>query len=107
MLSLASMSIGVVDNDGQPLIDPDTAPWNKFPKQQIKPSLNLLCAEIKRQWQTEPWPSTDVSKEPASKNWDKNKLMKWLHEHPITAADGTAFLKHEVATRKQTSTIAT
>ncbi len=32
--------------------------------------------------------------------------MKWLHEHPITAADETAFLKHEVATWKRTSIIA-
>ena len=29
--------------------------------------------------------------------WDKNKLMKWLEDHPIAAADDVSFLKKEVA----------
>ena len=29
MLSLATMSIGAVGEDGLPLLDPDGAPWNK------------------------------------------------------------------------------
>ena len=109
MLSLATMSIGALDNDGQSLIDPDAAPWNKFPKKQIKPGADVLRAKIKRRWQNaEPVITTDIcnkreSKEPASKNWDKNKLMTWLQDHPIVAARDVAFLKNEVSNRKRTA----
>ena len=51
MLSLATMSIGAIDDDGQPLLDTDAAPWSKFPKKQIKPGADVLRAEIKRRWQ--------------------------------------------------------
>ncbi len=63
MLSLAIMSIGALDDDGQPLLDTDAAPWNKFPKKQIKPGADILRADIKRRWQNaEPSITTDVSK---------------------------------------------
>ena len=100
MLSLATMSIGARDEDGLPLIDCDLVPWNKIPKKQIKPGSDLLRAEIKRRWQAELPPK---DKEPSSKNWDKTKLMKWLEEHPIIAAEDAAFLKQAVASRKRTA----
>jgi hypothetical protein len=63
MLSLAIMSIGALDDDGQPLLDTDAAPWNKFPKKQIKPGADILRADIKRRWKNaEPSITTDVSK---------------------------------------------
>ncbi len=46
MLSLATMCIGALDNDGLALIDPNAVPWNKLPKKQIKPASNLLRVEI-------------------------------------------------------------
>ena len=97
MLLLALMSIGALDVNGPPLIDPDAAPWTKFPKKQIKPGSDLLHAKIKRRWQTAALTLTTnirnkrENKEPASKNWDKNKLMKWLQEHPIATADDVTF----------------
>ena len=100
MLSLATMSIGARDEDGLPLIDCDLVPWNKMPRKQIKPGSDLLRAEIKRRWQAELPPK---DKEPSSKNWDKTKLMKWLEEHPIIAAEDAAFLKQAVASRKRTA----
>ncbi len=94
------MSIGARDDDGHPLNDPDAAPWDKLPKKQIKPTLDVLQQEIKRRWSTATvQPIKD--KEPASKNWDKNKLMKWLEDHPIAAADDVSFLKKEVASMKR------
>lgn len=102
MLSLATMSIGAVGEDGSPLLDPDGSPWNKVAKKQIKPGSDLLRAEIKRRWQC----SKQESKEPATKNWEKSKLMKWLQEHPIAAADDITFLKHEVGIRKRTALLA-
>ncbi len=50
MILLATMSIGARDDDGHLLIDPNKAPWDKLPKKQIKPTLDLLCEEIKRRW---------------------------------------------------------
>ena len=48
MILLATMCIGVRDDDGLLLIDPDIAPWDKLPKKQKKPTLDLLREEIKR-----------------------------------------------------------
>jgi hypothetical protein len=42
MLSLSTLSIGALDNNGHPYADP----WHKLPKKQIKPGLDLLRAEI-------------------------------------------------------------
>jgi len=48
MLLLSTWSISASDNVKLPLIDPDAAPWNKFPKKQVKPALlGLLHAKIK------------------------------------------------------------
>ena len=96
MILLATMSIGVHDDGGHLLIDPNKAPWDKLPKKQIKPTLDLLREEIKCRWMTATeQPMKD--KEPAPNNWDKNKLMKWLEDHPIAAANDVSFLKKEVA----------
>jgi hypothetical protein len=38
MLLLSTWSISASDNVKLPLIDPDAAPWNKFPKKQVKPA---------------------------------------------------------------------
>jgi hypothetical protein len=100
MLSLATMCIGALDDDGLALIDPNAMPWNKLPKKQIKPASDLLRVEINRRWENT---LPEGGKEPATKNWDKNKLIKWLEEHPIAAADDVAFLKCEVASRKRTA----
>ena len=100
MLLLATMCIGALDNNGLPLIDPDTAPWNQFPKKHVKPASDILRAEIRCQWSAN---SNQEGKEPASKNWGKDKLTKWLQDHPIAAADNVAFLKHKVAKRKMTA----
>jgi hypothetical protein len=55
MLSLATMSIGAVGEDGLPLLDPDGAPWNKVAKKQIKPGsdlLRLVVVIITMMWST-------------------------------------------------------
>ncbi len=100
MLSLAAMCIGALDNDGLQLVDPDAAPWNQFPKKQVKPASDILRAEMMRRWTTSAI-SDQEGKPPASKNWGKDKLMKWLHDYPIAATDDVAFLKREVASRKK------
>jgi hypothetical protein len=92
LLSFTTMCIGALDNDGLVLIDPDATPWNKLPKKHIKVASDVLCVEIKQRWET----LSMEDKVPASKNWDKDELMKWLEGHPITTADDVAFLQHEV-----------
>ncbi len=97
MLLLATLSIGARDARGLPLIDVQNDPWNKIPKKTIKLSMDALCAEIRCCWNT----LQREGKEPASKHWDKNKMIKWLEEHPINLADDLAFLKHEQECRHQ------
>ena len=64
MLSLVTMCIGAVDDDGLQLIDPDAEPWDKYPKKHVKPASDILRAEIKRRWSAY---SNNEGKEPASK----------------------------------------
>jgi hypothetical protein len=42
-----------------------------------------------------------MGKEPATKHWDKNKMMKWLEEHSTATGNDVAFLKCEVENWKR------
>ena len=40
-----------------------------------------------------------MAKEPSNKYWDRKKLLKYLCDHPISAASEVAFLKAEISKR--------
>ena len=91
------LSIGARDESGLPLLDVENDPWKTYPKKSIKPSLDALRAEIGRRWNTS---LQQDGKAPASRHWNKNKMMKWLKEHPIESDDDLAFLKREIENKK-------
>jgi hypothetical protein len=97
MLSLITLLISTRNESGLQLLDVENDPWKTYPKKSIKPSLDALRAEIGHRWNTS---LQQDGKAPASKHWDKDKMMKWLKEHPIELDDDLAFLKREFENKK-------
>ena len=87
LLSLATMCISLCDDNGSAFLDLDASPWKSMKKKLVKPAVDNLKAEVLHHWNT--FVSADVitgkEKDPRPKHWDKKELMKWLHDHPITA----------------------
>lgn len=106
ILSLVLLSIGLCEADGSTLLDPKTLPWKNMNSTLIKPKADDLKAECTRRWHA--FIRRDrMAKEPSNKYWDKKKLLKYLCEHPICAADEVAFLKAEISKRKKAAEEAT
>ena len=105
VLSLVILSIGLNHDDGSMILDPNTAPWKTMNATTTKPKAKVLKAECIRRWrafiQKDPAVSKECrAKEPSNKYWSREKVMKYLCDHPISAARDVAFLRAEILKRK-------
>ena len=108
LLSLVVMSIGLCNEDGSALLDPDARPWKTMKKKSVKPCADDLSEEVLRRWHTfVSGDSSEVERQPHPRNWDKKELMRWLEEYPISAAEDISFLRATVAERKTAAEDAT
>ncbi|CAB9501760.1 unknown protein [Seminavis robusta] len=76
---LMAMAIGLTTKEGRQLGNTDEEPYAsmKFRK-KVVPTSALLIQEIKRRCMAA------NTKQPACKNWDKKKLVKWMQLYPLT-----------------------
>lgn len=101
MKTLVVLCRGLKGDDGKLLIDVEEEPWKYFKISTIKPNANDYKDEIDRRWKLFVSASPGRTVQPRPKAWPVSKLLEWLDENPITAADDIAFLKTTVNTTKE------
>ena len=103
VLSLVILSIGLNDDDGSMMLDPNTAPWKTMNTNTTKPKADVLKGECIRRWCA--FIRKDLAgavskecraKEPSNKYWNREKVMKYLCDHPISAARDISFLRAKI-----------
>jgi hypothetical protein len=99
---LVAMSLGLRDEDGNPVLSLDSEPWKTIPPKQIKPSKDEYIKEVNRRWNTKTNGGSAASAKlgPRPRAWNLPKIQEWLEEHPIDAAIDIEFVKTELASRK-------
>lgn len=94
---LAVLSIGLKEDDGSNLMDVSISPWCDIkPRFEVKPTTKHLVAEVLRRAV-----NSGVSPLPRCSNWKMDKVMQWLHDHPLENDNDVAFVKSEVKRVKE------
>ncbi len=94
LAKLCTLSMGLVNNDGSPLLDPMAQPWCSVKnKKSIKPSALLILDEIQRR-SNKCFANNDEVPKPTF--WDKPRKLQWLHDNPTKYTQEVAFLQNEV-----------
>ena len=97
------MCRGLKDDDGKPLIDLEEEPWKFLKISTVKPSAGDYKEEIERRNALAAASQGTSWVQYRPKAWILGKVLQWLDEHPISAADDVAFLKRKVEEQKQQS----
>jgi hypothetical protein len=92
---------GLKDADDNALLDLQKEPFNKFKPMDIKPSLSMLKEEILRRYRLQE--PTDKITVPRPRHWNKDQVLKWLHDNPIDGEADVLFLQREVEKHHQAS----
>jgi hypothetical protein len=97
---LVTMSLGLCDDDGNPVLPLDGQPWKTFALKQIRPSKDECINEVNRRWIREN-SSVSVKIGPRPRKWNLPKIQEWLENNPIVNPFDIEFVKGEVASRKE------
>ena len=102
------MCRGITDEHGRPILDPAEVPWRYVKSATMKPVTADYRKEIERRSllsYAKDQQSTTISVlpwvAPRPGAWKLDRLLKWLDDNPITAADDVAFLKATVEYKRQ------
>lgn len=99
---LAILCEGLKDNGGTLLLDVEKEPWSLIkPRTRIKPTVDDYRTEVKRRWQGFVSSLEKGNKDPRPKNWNTEKCVKWLHNHPVINSDEVTYLQEVVSARKK------
>ncbi|KAL3771645.1 hypothetical protein ACHAW5_007347 [Stephanodiscus triporus] len=100
---LVALCRGLKDDDGTFVLEPDSDPhWGRIRVAARRPTAHEWHAEISRRWETfvrareRPDPD-DPRLGPRPKAWKLAKVLRWLDDNPIDAAEDVAFLRSTVA----------
>ncbi len=86
------LSIGLKNNDGEPLVAIDKEPWCSLPKNQFRSPRNTdLVKEIRRRANL----SRNMTSLPRPTNWARMQMMEWLDSNPVSEACDVNFLTSE------------
>lgn len=90
---------GLKKENGELLIDiAKEEPWSSQAREKIKPTNVHLKSEIIRRYNLDP---LSVGKKPLCSSWTRDKVFKWLDDHPITPTEDVAFLREMCKTHKE------
>jgi hypothetical protein len=93
------LSVSLKDDEGGDLIDLESDPWKSLPGITTKPQKEDYVEEILRRYTIEDL-ANRIGRVPKPKGWDKSKLLKWLHEYPITNSDEVKYVTTAVSIRR-------
>lgn len=92
--TLVTLCRGILDDDGNQLIDANAEPWCQIkPEKQVKPTNAEYVDEIRRRWKEFAGIPTNFKAEPAPKKWKTAQLLEWLDKNPVVDAANVAYLK--------------
>jgi hypothetical protein len=102
--ALAVLSAGLKNADGADLIDLEGDPWKSLPVRTIRPQREDYAEEISRRYESENLLVTaNMSRAPKPKQWDKNIMLTWLDDHPISHPTDVQFIQDTVQDRKESA----
>jgi hypothetical protein len=87
------LSIGLKNNNNEPIVAFDKDPWCSLPKNQFRsPKNSDLVKEIRRRADL----SRNMTSLPRPTNWTRMQMMEWLDSNPVSEACDVEFLTSEV-----------
>ena len=102
--TLVTLCRGVKDEEGNPLIDLKSYPWNKLKASLIKPNVRDYRHEIERRWEIRTACVSSLRspsvKAPQPKGWKTDKVLTWLDTHPIDSPEDVKYMTIIVHNRK-------
>jgi hypothetical protein len=102
--ALAVLSAGLKNADGADLIELEGDPWKSLPVRTIRPQRENYGEEISRRYESENLLVTaNMSRAPKPKQWDKNRMLTWLGDHPISHPTDVQFIQDTVQDRKESA----
>jgi len=97
LVILVTLCRGLLDHDGNLLIDIDAKPWRSVrPAFRIKPKAKDYIREIERRWKTFVRPPDCTKVGPRPTAWRATLLLDWLDNHPIVDVVEVAYLTTKV-----------
>jgi hypothetical protein len=98
MRTLVALCRGILNDNGSQILDIMMDPWRFLPLYTIKPKSEEYKVEIKCRW--EQFNSEGAKeKKPKPTQWNIDKCLKWLDDHPIINETDIAFLQQTVSLR--------
>ncbi len=95
--ALAVLSAGLKNDDGTDLIDLEGEPWKSLPVTTIRPQRVDYAEEISRRYESENLSvTTNMTRAPKPKQWDKTRMPSWLDNHPLSHPTDVQFLQETV-----------
>jgi hypothetical protein len=94
MKFLVVLCVGLKDDSGDNLLDINQAPFSFLKRTDIKPTAEMLNAEIVRRHKLTHSGGPFVG--PRPKHWGMETLRKWLRENPIEGESDVEFLRGAV-----------
>jgi hypothetical protein len=88
---LFAMCVGIVDANGDALVNLDLPPWSTIKKRsEVKPNQKSLYQEMKRR-------IGESSEGPRGANWPTAKIVDWLMKNPLQSEADLQFLHNETS----------
>ena len=95
MKALAILSLGLLNEDGDPIFDVKALPWSSAEKvSNIKPTASDMKEEVERRASV-----AGIDPMPRPKAWTLQRLTDWLTAHPLVREDDVSFVLSTVASR--------
>ena len=93
--ALAILSLGLLNEDGDPIFDVKALPWSSAEKvSNIKPTASDMKEEVERRASV-----AGIDPMPRPKAWTLQRLTDWLTAHPLVREDDVSFVLSTVAAR--------
>jgi hypothetical protein len=93
--ALAILSLGLLNEDGDPIFDVKALPWSSAEKvSNIKPTASDMKEEVERRASV-----AGIDPMPRPKAWTLQRLTDWLTAHPLVRKDDVSFVLSTVAAR--------
>ena len=95
MKALTILSLGLLNEDGDPIFDVKALPWSSAEKvSNIKPTASDMKEEVERRASV-----AGIDPMPRPKAWTLQRLTDWLTAHPLVHEDDVSFVLSTVASR--------
>jgi len=94
--ALATLSLGLKNNDGTPTFDPSVLPWSAAARPT---ALKMTAKDLRKEVNRRNVAAKNVLHAPRPSQWTVAKATDWLVNNPIVAADEVSFIRRTISHR--------